>query len=379
MLNIDDTFPQMLSLLEHWVNINTYSKNQEGIERMMTELKKEFLKLQPDECEVLHFTKSQGLFLKKRKQAPIQIYFGGHLDTVYPPDQPFQKLEYLDKHTLTGPGVTDMKGGLVILLTALDAFEKTKNASSIGWEIFINSDEELGSPESTPFIESCAERCHLACLFEPALEDGSLVSQRKGSANYMIYSKGRKAHAGRNPFEGKNAIFPLARFIQKAEELNSAEQGTLVNVGRVQGGETHNIVPDFAECALNVRANELMTMQHIEKQLMDLATQLGLEFQKITFRPPKNFDTKTQGLFKALGFEAKKLGFSLTWKPSGGVCDGNTFALKGKPAIDTLGVCGGMIHTTKEFLRIDSLLERARLTLVFLNAIASGQLDFEHF
>jgi glutamate carboxypeptidase len=376
MVKINEKLPQMLSLLERWVNINTFSKNPEGIKKLVADLKKEFQKLHPDELNVVHFDKSQALFLKKRKQAPLQIYFGGHLDTVFPPDQSFQKMEIRDKETITGPGVTDMKGGLVVLLTALEAFEQTEHASFIGWEIFINSDEEMGSPESTPFIESCAERCHLACLFEPALEDGSLVSKRKGSSNYVVSSQGKKAHAGRNPFDGKNAIFPLARFLVEAEGLNSQALGTLVNVGVVKGGEAHNIVPDFAECHLNVRADELSTLLQVERQLESSAATLELLFQKTAFRPPKHLDAKTASLFQILGLAAKKIGLSISWKPSGGVCDGNTFAAKGKPALDTLGVCGGMIHTFKEFLHIKSLTERTELCFLFLEEIASNKLTF---
>jgi glutamate carboxypeptidase len=369
--------PEMLALLEKWVNINTHSKNRPGIELLVIELQKEFQRVRPEESTIVNFANSSGLFLKKRSQAPLQIFFGGHLDTVYPPDSPFQKFESITLEKVTGPGVTDMKGGLVVLLMALEAFENSKHAVSIGWEIFINSDEEIGSPESYPFLEKCAERAHLACLFEPALDDGALVSQRKGSSNYHVTSMGRKAHAGRSAIEGKHAIYPLARFIVKAERMHDPSQGSLVNVGVMRGGEAANVIPDFAECMVNVRSDQLKTLLRIEKELERQAAQEGLSIVKKTFRPPKPFDARTQALYEVLKACAQKLGFPLSWRSSGGVCDGNFFANKGVPTIDSLGVHGGMIHTPHEFLFVESLHEKAELTFLFLKEIGEfrGQLN----
>jgi glutamate carboxypeptidase len=367
MLNMED-------LLKRWAEINTYSYNPEGINLLLNDLLQAFSILNPDDMRILTLGESKALFLKKRANAPIQIYFGGHLDTVFSLDQPFQKVIKRDEHTLNGPGVADMKGGLVVMLKAIEAFEKMENASLLGWEIVINSDEEIGSPYSTPFIEECAKKCHLACLFEPSLEDGSFVSERKGSSNYLVVSRGKKAHAGRNPNEGKNAIYPLAHFIAQIEIMNAPSVGTLLNVGKIEGGVATNIIPDYAECHLNVRADQLETMNHIEKSLEQYAKDLDLQLIRTTFRPPKPFDPKTEALFQALKECGSKLGLTINWRKSGGVCDGNTLASKNIPTIDTLGVRGGMIHTEKEFLYVESLSERAELTALFLSEIAAGKI-----
>ena len=236
----------------------------------------------------------------------------------------------------------------------------------MGWEIFLNPDEEIGSPDSTPFIEECAQRCQLACIFEPRLEDGSLVSKRKGSGNYKLISLGKRAHAGRHFAEGKNAIYPLARFITQLESLHAPEAGILINVGNVKGGEASNIIPDYAECHLNVRADALKTMEWIEEKMSKLADDLGLKLLCTTFRPPKPFDEKTESYFKTLKECGSKLGLQIAWRNSGGVCDGNTFAAKGVPAIDTLGVRGGKIHTENEYVHLESLVEQRELVTLFL-------------
>jgi len=367
----------MAALVERWSNINSHTKNCAGIEKLIEEVKKAFQILDPDEIDTVHFAQSKGLFLKKRAQSPIQIYFGGHLDTVFPIDHPFQKAVYLNENTLQGPGVTDMKGGLVVMLKALECFEKKERASTIGWNIFLNTDEEIGSPESTSFIERCAQKCHLACIFEPALEDGSLVSKRKGSSNYRIISQGKAAHAGRNPKEGKNAIFPLAHFIAQVEGVNASSTEALVNIGIIEGGKAPNIIPDYAECYLNVRSDNIESMQHIENKLKQLAAGYGLSITRLTFRPPKPFDQKTKALFEALKGCADQLEFALTWKESGGVCDGNILASQGVPTIDSLGACGGKIHTEKEYLHLPSLCEKTQLTVLFLSEIASGNIKIK--
>lgn len=358
-------------LLEKWVNINTHTENLVGIETLLKEVKGAFQVLNPDKMEEVDLSHNRkGLFLKKRGKAPFQIFFGGHLDTVFSKTHPFQKASYVDEEKLNGPGAADMKGGIVVLLKTLERFEKTEQRQKIGWEIFLNSDEEIGSPDSTPFMEQCAERCHFACLFEPRLEDGSFVSKRKGSSNFTLFSRGKRAHAGRDFTQGKNAIYPLIHFLSEIESLSMPAKGILINVGVIKGGEATNIVPDYAECHLNLRADDLQTMASTEERLKLIAQKQGLTLVRTSWRPPKIFDEKTEKYFQKLKSCGSQLGMAITWKETGGVCDGNTFAAKGVPVIDTLGVRGGKIHTSEEFVHLASLSEQIELMLVFLGEIA---------
>lgn len=349
----------IISLIEAWSSINSYSHNPEGLRRMLHVTKEAFSHLEPDASEILPF----GLSMKKRAEAPVRIFLGGHLDTVFPPDHPFQKTTRLSSEKLQGPGVVDMKGGLVILLHALLAFENTPESKKVGWEIFLNQDEEIGSPHSTPFLQECAKRSAFALLFEPTLSNGAFVNERTGSSNYHLISKGKAAHAGRAHIEGKNAIYPLARLVTELEKLNSDQ--TLINVGRIKGGKALNIIPDFAEAGLNARSNH-----DLSSLLAEMAKKEGIAISRTSFRPPKPFDAKTQTLFELLRECGKKLQLEVKWEKSRGVCDGNTFGAAGVPTIDTLGAEGGGLHTDQEFIFIPSIEKKIALTTLLLQEIA---------
>ncbi|MFZ0564898.1 MAG: hydrolase [Chlamydiales bacterium] len=367
-------FEQMVSLVERWSNINSFSYNREGLDRMFEEVDKVFSSsLFPEEKKTLDLPNGKALFLKKRKQAPFQVLFGGHFDTVFSPEHPFQKVTYIDDNTLQGPGVCDMKGGLVVMLKVLEALEQSGN-SQIGWEILLNPDEEIGSPYSSPLFESAAKRCDLALIFEPTLENGSFVSARKGSSIFLVESKGKAAHAGREPQKGINAIYPLARFISEVESFHSVENGDIVNVGIIQGGSRVNIVPEHAQCALMIRS---WKPTPLEQKVIKSAHKMGLEIHRKGHRPAKPLDTKTEALFKALQKCGQQLGLTLKWEKSGGVCDGNITAHAGTPTLDSLGVRGANIHTDEEIIHLNSLVEKAQLIYLFLNELAQGNIPLQ--
>ena len=190
---------------------------------------------------------------RKRPEAPRQIFLGIHLDTVYPLDQPFQKVEALDANTLRGPGVIDAKGGLVVMLTAIEALERSELAGNVGWEILVNPDEEIGSPGSTELFVEAARRNHVGLVFEPAIGEGNIVDARKGTGNFTIIVHGRAAHAGRDFASGRSAIVALAGIVKKLHALNDTMPGVIVNVGKIEGGGALNVVPDLAIVRINVR------------------------------------------------------------------------------------------------------------------------------
>lgn len=318
---------------------------------MLTAAHAAFMELNPDHVEILPY----GLFFKKRSKSPSQLFLGGHLDTVFPKGHPFQAATRLDENTLQGPGVLDMKGGILVMLSALLRFEQSNMAENIGWEIVLNLDEEIGSPYSTPFLQACAKRCDVALLFEPPLPDKALVSGRKSSSNYIGRSFGKAAHAGRHPEHGKSAIYPLAKFIAAIENL------PFVNVGVIEGGEALNIIPHHASAHINVRGEEAIA------PLEAAAKEFGIKLERTSYRPPKPFDAKTEELFNLLKSCSKK---PLTWRETGGVCDGNTFGAAGVPTIDTLGVEGSGAHTEHEQIHLPSLEEKAELTFNLLEALA---------
>lgn len=387
----------MIDLLRKWAAINSWSDNPNGLSAMLFALTDSYAHLSA-EMQItplpphLHLDATGSLIpaptghalqLRKHPNAPIQILFGGHMDTVYSPDNE-QPVDASEPHILRGPGVADMKGGLIVLLKSLEALESSPYAGTVGWEVLITPDEEIGSTSSASLWQESAKRNHIGLLFEPAFPDGSIVSSRKGSANYTIVSRGRSAHAGRDHSAGRNAISALARFIIAAELLNVPEQGITINVGKIEGGGPVNIVPDFARCRLNVRANILEDMIQIKQKMQDLITssasaQEGISLSLIeeVQRPPKPLDAMHQRLFNKLQQSTESLGIHLTTTASGGVCDGNLLAAAGLPTIDTLGVIGGHLHTANEYMVLNSLVERTAVTTNFLLQIAEGSIQIK--
>lgn len=393
---IKEEYQQMIELTIKWSLLNSWSDNVEGLDRMLDILIQDFAILKGENTTISFsprlMTNSKGdriekplgkaLSIKKRKTAPIQIFLAGHMDTVYPPSHPFPIIKK-GKEIVNGPGVTDMKGGLVVLLKTLEALEQSPFADRIGWELFINPDEEIGSPGSYSYFIEAAKRYQIGMIFEPSLPDGSFVSHRKGTANYTLIVRGTSAHAGRDFFSGQSAIYGMAFIIGELEKLSQAEKHITVNVGHIEGGGAVNIVPDLAICKINIRANESEEMKKTSDHMHLIIHQvnqkgfLRCSLIEDTFRLPKSFDTKTQNLFKLYEDCAHLLDLPFTLKPSGGACDGNILSAAGLPTIDSLGVMGGHLHTTDEFIWLPSLVQKTELASLFLFRISTGELSLE--
>lgn len=385
----------MLHLLQKWAEINSGSENMPGLKIMLQALSESFATLDGTVREIalpprviindlgkpVEIPHGKALSIIKRPEAKIRVFLGGHMDTVYPISHEFQKTTRLDANTLLGPGVADMKGGLVVMLKALEAFEQHPLAKNIGWEVLINSDEEVGSIGSEAELIKSAERNTLGLIFEPSFPDGTIVSSRKGSANLTITSHGKTAHAGRDFDKGRNAIAALAKFIVTATALINIDKGITLNFGQITGGGPVNVVPDFAVCRLNIRTIHPDDFAYVREELIQIAN--NLEGDGITFditlqhlHPPKPFDKKNQQLFDMIKLCAKEENIDLEHRPSGGTCDGNLLSAHGLPVIDSLGVIGSHIHTVNEQMRIDSLTARARLICLFLIKLAAGDLVY---
>lgn len=384
---------QMIDKLIAWSNINSASENIDGLSEMLSVLEDSFaplkgkiehLSLPPRSLvspsgELFTHPLGKAMRITKRPDAPIRIFLAGHMDTVYSPAHPFQTCAPFDGMILNGPGVADMKGGLLIMLTALEALEKHHLAKNIGWEVLINPDEEIGSIGSEHLFREAAKRNHLGLIFEPSFADGAIVSSRKGSMNFSIVARGKAAHAGRDFDKGRNAIQALARYIVAATELNDSVSGVSINPGYIQGGGPVNIVTDLAFCRFNARAIESNDFAAIKIKLEKLINKINgdgieLSFHMESDRAPKVFDEKCRRLFDMMDECAQTEGYVLTQRPSGGVCDGNILAEEGMAVIDTLGAIGGNIHTKEEYILVDSLVQRSRLVALFLIRLATGSL-----
>lgn len=386
-LRLVDTIEQapMLQQVLDWVAIGSGTGHLAGLATMATTLADAFAALpgevallDPDPVDAVGADGSlhprahgQHLMVRVRPQAERRLLLTGHMDTVFGPDHPFRDARWQDAETLNAPGAADMKGGIAVMLAALLAFERTR--PTLGYDVFINSDEETGSLSSARLIRGMAAGKVAAFVYEPALAGGAMARARPGSGNFAAVIRGRAAHAGRNPREGRNAIVAAADL---ALRLSAAASDTLsVNPARIDGGGPDNLVPDLAILRFNIRPHGAKDAQDATA-LVDAAIaavsrdhQVAIALHGGVTRPPKAIASATGRLFACVAGAGRDLGHPLAWHDTGGVCDGNTIAACGVPVIDTMGACGGAIHSPDEFLLVDSLSQRARLSALVLHRL----------
>ncbi len=382
----------MLDQVLEWAAINSGSRNLSGLGRMAEVLGEAFSAL-PGELTMAEggaveavdpsgrrFALEHGrnLHLNVRPQARLQLLFTGHMDTVYAADHDFQQIRWLEDGTLNGPGVADMKGGIAVMLAALKAVEASAAAGAIGYEVVINSDEEVGSLGSAALIAQAARGKRAALTYEPsALPDGTLAGARPGSANFSLVVRGRSAHAGRNPEDGRNAILAAAELALRLEQ--AGRDGLSVNPARIDGGGPTNVVPDLAVLRVNLRPRNA-EREAEARRLIDAAVaavagerEVAIEVHGGFGRPPKPMTPQMEKLFELVRSAGSDLGQAIGWQASGGVCDGNNIAACGVPVVDTMGVRGGKIHSRDEYLIADSLAERAALSALTILRLAEAR------
>jgi glutamate carboxypeptidase len=381
----------LLHRTQTWSAVNSGTRNLAGLAHVAAMLADAFSVLpgpvslvDGDEAEsvgtdgtVTRLAHGRHLRLVVRPEAPVQMLFTGHMDTVYPADHAFQHLTWRDANTLNGPGVADMKGGLSVMLEALRVVE-TAGAPRLGYEVVINADEETGSLSSARLIAEAARGKHAALTYEPALPDGTLAGARGGTGNFSILIRGRSAHAGRNPEDGRNAIVAAGEIALRLHEARSPRLA--VNPARIDGGGPNNVVPDLAVLRVNFRPADEDEIARA-RQLIDAVTAAAAARHAVTVevhggfnRPPKPIDAAAARLFALVKHVGTTLDLDIAWRNTGGVCDGNNIAAAGVPVIDTMGVRGGAIHSTDEYLLVDSLAERAALSALTIKRIAEGAL-----
>jgi glutamate carboxypeptidase len=378
----------MLARTETWTAINSGTRNLAGLARIADALADAFSVLPGhlaliDPAPVESVTADgrveatdhgRHLHLAVRPEAPVQMLFTGHMDTVFGADHAFQTGRWLDDGRFNAPGAADMKGGLALMLAALEAVEASPLAGRLGYEVVINSDEETGSFASRALIEGAARGKVAALTYEPALPDGTLAGARGGTGNFSLVVHGRSAHAGRNPEEGRNALVAAAALAVRLAEAKAP--GLAVNPARIDGGGPNNVVPDLAILRVNFRPRDEWSIS-LAKAAIDRAANdvmashdVRIEVHGSFNRPPKPLDPGAERLFELVRDAGADLGIPVAWKATGGVCDGNNIAACGVPVVDTMGARGGAIHSAEEFLIPESLPERAALSALTILRIA---------
>ncbi len=388
---------QLVDRAVGWCAINSGSRNLEGLSRMADVLMAELQRF-PGEAERVELGATQsvaddgrlrqdphgdGLRLTVRPRAPIQVVLTGHYDTVFPAGTRFLEVTPREDGALNGPGIADMKGGISVMLAALETLETHPDRDQVGYRVLLSPDEEIGSLASAPLLAELGATGHVGLTYEPSMPDGSLAGARKGSGNFHILVRGQAAHAGRDFASGRNAVIGAADIATSLHALNGQRDEVTVNVAAIAGGSPLNVVPDNAVVRFNVRVPDQASADWVRNEIEKIVVAEPLTGQhglQVSLhggftRPPKPMDASQTALFAAVREVGGLLGQEIAWKPSGGVCEGNNLHAAGLPNIDTLGVRGGDIHSENEYAWPQSFVERAQLSALILMKLASGEID----
>ena len=377
-------------LLERWAAINSGSGHAAGLAKMCAALRAEFTRAFPAATITEFAAEAPGfnppgvkaLSISQRPTASTQVLLCGHYDTVFEADDAFQQCRWLDDKTLNGPGTADMKGGLVTLLAALQAFEATPHAARLGWEVLLTPDEETGSHGTVQHFRAAARRHQFGFVFEPARPSGDIIHSRKGTGVFTVTCHGRAAHAAKVPNDGRNAILALAGFLLEIAQIPAALPDVMVNVGNIRGGTAAtNIVPHLAVAEIDVRITRLADREPLLARLHAAADRLNardglrLELAGDFNRPPKECLPAEEAAFPEWQRAARELGVApFTWVHGGGASDGNFLTEGGLPNLDGLGPLGDGLHSDREFCRVDTIAPRAQIVALFLHRVAAGEI-----
>ncbi|MBA3764626.1 MAG: M20 family metallopeptidase [Actinobacteria bacterium] len=290
----------------------------------------------------------------------------GHMDTVFDEGTVAERPFRIEGDIARGPGVSDMKGGL---LTGFHAVEVLQEAGFDGFgriTYVCNPDEEIGSPVSGPVIRELAPAHDAAFVLEGARANGDIVSARKGITDYTIELVGRAAHAGVEPEKGANAVLAAAHVTVALQALNGRWPGVTVNVGVMRGGTRTNVVAERCVLQVDLRSPELATLEQAEAEIDRLSHDHGVDgvLARVEGNGWHRPMEKKQGgaRLAALAIEvAAELGFELRDAATGGASDANTTSAAGTPTIDGLGPVGGDDHAPAEWLDLTSVVPRIAL------------------
>jgi glutamate carboxypeptidase len=290
----------------------------------------------------------------------------GHMDTVFDDGTAAERPYRVDGHIARGPGVSDMKGGLLV------GFFATEVLQAAGFDGFgrityvCNPDEEIGSPSSGPVIRELAPQHDVAFVLEGARENGDIVSARKGITDYTITFTGRAAHAGVEPERGRNAVLEAAHKVIALQALNGRWPGVTVNVGVARGGTRTNVVPEHCELHVDVRSAELASLEAVEAEVREICARtegadVEIAVEAHSWHRPMEKREGAARLARLASEVAAELGFEVRDAATGGASDANTTSAAGTPTIDGLGPVGGDDHAPGEWVDLTSVVPRVAL------------------
>ena len=378
---IDNRENEMLQALAELVNIDSGSYSKSGVDRV-GEIMAEKLRTLGFSVQV-QYGRNLGCNVLGRLtgRGKGKFLLVGHMDTVFDDGTAAARPFTIKGTRAYGPGVEDMKCGLISLLTAIEALQQA------GWEDFaevtvaLNGDEEIGSPSSKALFEREAADATAAFVLEPGREDGSIVSARKGGGTYELFIAGAAAHAGVEPEKGISAIEELAHKILALHRVTEFAIGTTVNVGVVKGGTRSNVVAEQAYAQIDVRVKTTEEARRVESVMAQIGSdpvRSGIKLKMLggLERPPMVKTPGVADLCQLVQAAGRLIGLEVRDTLTGGGSDGNYIAATGTPVIDAMGPVGGLGHSDREYLEISTLTERCKLlalTLLLLSERLNGR------
>ncbi|GCE47554.1 glutamate carboxypeptidase [Thermosporothrix hazakensis] len=372
--------PEFLKRLETLVNIDSGTGQIAGVNRIIEQLQ---IWLHELGCKItLHPVEEFGnnLVAQLEGTGTQRIALVGHIDTVYQPGatqlQPFS----VKGSAAYGPGVLDMKSGVLLALYIMRAFQEKQFHDYRELYLVINNDEEVGSPGSHELLTSIAHKIDVGLVLEPSLAFHSITSARKGTDRYLLEVQGVSAHSGAEPQKGRSAVVELAHKILAIQHLNSMFPEVTFNCTCLSSTETLNIIPDMARCYVSVRAGSQEALDQAARALESIAIGQSIPDTITTLtrtpgRRPYQVNAGIQELLERLQAEARALDISLSGEVDGGVSDANILAATGVPTLDSLGPVGsGMHNLEQEHLIIETIPIRGALVAGLIHQLCLSKL-----
>ncbi len=373
-----------LADLKAIVNIDSGTYNKAGIDRVGAYLQERFHDFGFSTYFDPQHEYGNHLVATRKGSAPNgpRILLIGHIDTVFPDGEverrPFALGERNGMRIATGPGVLDMKSGVLIGMYGLHLLIDAQRDTYQSVTFICNSDEEIGSPASKPLIEELARQSDAVIVLEPGRAISTVVSSRRGSGQYRVDVHGISAHAGVEPQRGRNAILELSHIVQAMQALHGKVPGTSLCVSVIHGGDRTNVVPDHAYCLMDVRASDEAGLRAIEAAMQKVVdvprvvegTQASLSGSMRCM--PFERSERNASLVRWAKEVGKELGLRIEDLGSGGASDANNTSALGIPTIDGLGAGGGMAHNPDEYIELDYLPIRIALLAGLVQKIGSN-------
>lgn len=370
---------ELLQRLKLLVNIDSGTGQAEGVNSIMSYLKQWLSDI--GFAVTLHTTELFGknLVASRQGEGDLRLLLVGHVDTVYPQGSAAIQPFHLRDGIAFGPGVIDMKSGVLMGIYGLQALIEAGFEEYGELTIVFNNDEEVGSVGSDPLLREIAQRVDIGLVLEPSRSIEIVTKARKGADRYVMNVVGVPAHSGAEPNRGRSAVIELAHKMIAVHNLNSMFPGVTFNVTRIGSSELLNVVPDSAHCHISVRAYSEHGLDLAAAALEQIAAGCsipGTQTQLIRTRGRKAYEATPQilRLVEMVQTEAKGLGLDLLAESKGGVSDGNLLMEVGVPTLDSLGPVGGGMHDLKrEYLHMDSIPVRGALLAGLIHSLCLSE------